>query len=109
MLIALTRHGCDVAGGRQVISGQLIGRLGAPVGPLRLLLLARAPRAPMLGLVGVVLVLPDDPVHGAQLRAHDPHQVVQVADDVHAQQRRADGEDVEVKLEGREGVGKRDK
>ena len=95
--------------GRQVISGQLIGRLGAPVGPLRLLLLARPPRAPMLGLVGVVLVLPDDPVHGAQLRAHDPHQVVQVADDVHAQQRRADGEDVEVKLEGREGVGKRDK
>ena len=47
----------------------------------------------------MVLVLSDDPVHGAQLRAHDPHQVVQVADDVHAQQRRADGEDVEVKLE----------
>ena len=52
-----------------------------------------------VGLLGVVLVLADDPVHGAQLRAHDPHQVVQVADDVDAQQRRADGQDVEVKLE----------
>ena len=78
--------------------------LSPPVGALRLLLLARAPRA-ALGLVGVVLVLPDDPVHGAQLRAHDPHQVVQVAHDVHAQQRRADGEDVEVKLEEGGGEG----